>query len=159
VFGHSDASDANRRLSESRRRFGVTIVNVPLIVAGSLSLLGAAIHGIAGERLVVRKVMAGGLPSTAFGSSRMTETMVHVTWHLVTVTFVCFGVALLLSGSVVGGEAARGISVVVAAAYTAFWAVALVMAAAYMRSARFLLLHPAPALFSLIVALAWWGAL
>ena len=42
-------------------------MNVPLIVAGSLAVIGAAIHGAAGERLVVRKLSLDVLPPTRFG--------------------------------------------------------------------------------------------
>ncbi len=134
-------------------------MDAALIASGSLFVLAAVIHGGAGEAYVVRRLFAGQLPSTPFGDARMTKTMVHVTWHFVTITFLTFGVALVLSGSLLEGDAARGISRVVAAACTAFWAIALVMGAAYTRSARFVLLHPAPVLLTVLVAIVWWGAL
>ena len=37
-------------------------VNVPLIVAGSLAIIGAGVHGVGGEVLVVRKLSLGMLP-------------------------------------------------------------------------------------------------
>ena len=43
-------------------------MNFPLLVAGSLALLGAGIHGVAGEALVVRRLSPGGLQSSPFGS-------------------------------------------------------------------------------------------
>jgi hypothetical protein len=86
-------------------------VNVPLIVAGSLAILGAAIHGVAGEILVVRKLSLGTLPPSRFGGPRTTKTMIHVSWHLTTVAFLIVGSALLLSGSVLDGVTARGIGV------------------------------------------------
>jgi hypothetical protein len=134
-------------------------MDAPLIVAGLLALLTAAIHGTAGETLLLRRLPASVLPSSRFGDSAMTKTIVRITWHLVTVTFLTFGVALLVSGSVLDGDAARGVAVVVAAAYTAFWVVGITTAAVSTRSARFALVHPAPLLFSLTVGLAWWGAL
>ena len=134
-------------------------VNAPLIVAGSLALLTAAIHGTAGETLLLRALPASVLPSSRFGDSAMTKTIVRITWHIVTATFLTFGVALIAAGSVLDGDAARAAGVVAAAAYTAFWAVGIGIAAASTRSARFALVHPAPLLFSLILALAWWGAL
>ncbi|MDQ3933966.1 MAG: hypothetical protein M3340_04975 [Actinomycetota bacterium] len=134
-------------------------MNAPLIVAGLLALLTAAIHGTAGEVLLFRRLQPSVLPSSRFGDSAMTKTLIRITWHIVTVTFLTFGVALLLSGSVLDGDAARAVGVVVAASYTAFWAVGIGIAAASTRSARFALVHPAPLLFSLILALAWWGAL
>src|ERR1700704_6879372 len=100
-------------------------VNVPLIVAGSLAILGAAIHGVAGEVLVVRKLSPGMLPPSPFGGPRTTKTMIHVTWHLTTIAFLTVGAALLLSGSVLHGDAARGIGLLAAGAATGFAAVAL----------------------------------
>jgi hypothetical protein len=134
-------------------------MNVPLIVAGSLAILGAGIHGAAGEVLVVRKLSPKLLPASAFGGPRMTKAMIHVTWHMTTVAFLSVGLALLLSGTVLDGDAAQGISLVAAAACTGFAAVALGLGIGYMRSPRTLLRHPAPVLLTVTAALAWWGAL
>src|SRR5215469_11943341 len=103
-------------------------VNVPLIVAGSLAILGAAIHGIAGEVLVVRKLSPGMLPSSRFGGPRATKAMIHVTWHMTTIAFLTVGAALLLSGSVVQGDAARALGLLAAGALTGFAALAVGMA-------------------------------
>jgi hypothetical protein len=134
-------------------------VNVPLIVAGSLAILGAAIHGVGGEVLVVRKLSPGMLPSSRFGGPGMTKTMIHVTWHMATIAFLTVGSALLLSGSVLHGDAARGIALVAAAASTGFAALAVGLGAAYTQSPRSLLRHPGPAVLTATAALAWWGAL
>jgi hypothetical protein len=109
-------------------------VNVPLIVAGSLAILGAAIHGVGGEVLVVRKLSPGMLPSSPFGGPRTTKMMIHVTWHMTTIAFVTVGSGLLLSGSVLHGDAARGIGLVAAGASTGFAALAVGLGAA--RSGR-----------------------
>jgi hypothetical protein len=134
-------------------------VNVPLIVAGSLAILGAAVHGVGGEVLVVRKLSPGMLPSTRFGGPRMTKAMIHVTWHMTTIAFLTVGAALLLSGSVLHGDTARGIGVVAASAATGFAALAIGLGAASTRSPRSLFRHPAPAALTATAALAWWGAL
>jgi hypothetical protein len=134
-------------------------VNVPLIVAGSLATLGAAIHGVAGEVLVVRKLSPAMLPPSRFGGPRTTRTMIHTSWHLTTVAFLTVGAALLLSGSVLDGDAARGISLLAAGASTGFALVTLGVGAASSRSPRLLYRHPAPAVLSATAALAWWGAL
>ena len=89
-------------------------MNVPLLVAGSLALLGAAIHGGGGEILVVRKLSPGGLPSTPFGGPGMTKTMLRASWHMTTVAFVTVGCALVLSASVLRGDTARAIGLVAA---------------------------------------------
>ncbi len=134
-------------------------MNVPLIVAGSLAVLGAAIHGVGGEVLVVRKLSLEMLPSSRFGGPKSTKTMIHVTWHMTTIAFLTVGSALLLSGSVLDGDAARGIGLVAAAASTGFAALAIGLGAAYARTPRFLVLHPGPAVLTATAALAWWGAL
>ena len=134
-------------------------MNVPLIVAGSLAILGAAIHGVGGEVGVVRRLSPGMLPSSRFGGPGTTKTMIHVTWHMTTIAFLTVGSALLLSGSVLDGDTARGIGLVAAGAATGFAAVALGLGAAYTRSPRSLFLHPGSAVLTATAALAWWGAL
>ena len=134
-------------------------MDAPLIAAGSLALIGAAIHGVAGELLVVRKLSPGALPSSRFGGPAMTKTMIHVTWHMTTIAFLTVGFALLLSGSVLNGDAARGIALVAAGASTGFAALAVGMGAAYTRSPRSLFRHPGPIALTATAALAWWGTL
>ena len=133
-------------------------MNVPLIVAGCIGLLGAAIHGVGGELWVVRRLSLETLPGTRFGGPRMTKAMIHVTWHITTVAFLTVGVALVLAGAVLDGDAARGISLVAAAGATGFAAVALVLgtASAPLRSG---LRHPGPVALTAVAVFAWWGAL
>ncbi len=133
-------------------------MNVALIVAGSLAILAAAIHGVGGEVLVVRKLSPGTLPSTRFGGPGMTKAMIHVTWHMTTIAFLTVGSVLLLSGSVLHGDTARGIALVAAGASTAFAALAVGLGGAT-QSPRSLLRHPAPVALTAVAALAWWGAL
>ena len=134
-------------------------MTVPLIVAGSLAIVGAAIHGVGGEILVVRNLSPAMLPSSRFGGPRATKAMIHTTWHITTVAFLTVGVALLLSGSVLDGDTAQGIAMLAAGASTGFAAVAVGLGAAYAKSPRSLFLHPGPALLVATAALAWWGAL
>src|SRR6058998_99506 len=133
-------------------------MNLPLLVAGSLALLGAGIHGVAGEALVVRRLSPGGLPSSPFGGPGMTKTMIRAAWHMTTVTFLTVGSALLLSGTVLHGDTARGIGLVAAGASTGFAAVAVGLGGAT-QSPQSLLRHPGPAVLTATAALAWWGAL
>ena len=130
-------------------------MNVSLLVAGSLALVAAGVHGIAGEVLVVRKLSPSGLPSSPFGGPGMTKLMIRASWHMTTIAFVTVGSALVLSGSVLHGDIARGIGLVAAAASTGFAAVALVGALA--RPPRFLFRHPAPVVLTAVAVLAWAG--
>jgi hypothetical protein len=134
-------------------------VNVPLIIAGCLATLGAAIHGVAGEVLVVRRLSAAKLPSSRFGGPAATMAMIHATWHLATVAFLTVGCALLLSGSILHGDAARGIALLAAGASTGFAAVTVGLGAASSGSLRSLMRHPGPIVLTATAALAWWGAL
>jgi len=134
-------------------------MNAPLILAGSLAVIGAAIHGVGGELLVVRKLSPEMLPSSRFGGPGMTKTMIHVAWHLTTVAFLTVGCALLLSGTVLDGDAARGIGLVAAAASTGFAALTVGLGGTYRHFPRSLLRHPGPVLLTATAALAWWGAL
>jgi hypothetical protein len=131
------------------------MMNVPLIAAGSLAILGAAVHGVAGEVLVVRKLAPAMLPPSRFGGPRATKTMIHATWHMTTVAFLTVGFALLLAGAVLDGDAARAIALLAAAAFTGFAALAVGMGS----SPRSLFRHPGPVLLTATAALAWWGAL
>lgn len=125
---------------------------MPLIAAGSIALFGAAFHGIGGEALVIRKLATAELP-------KATKTMIHVTWHITTVGFFAVGAGLVLAGSVVEGDTARGMSLFAAATATGFAALTVGMAAASGPFPRSLTWHPAPALLTLAAVLAWWGAL
>lgn len=134
-------------------------MNVPLILAGSLGILAAAVHGAAGEVLVVRKLSPGTLAPSPFGGPRMTKAMIHVSWHITTVAFLTGGAALLVAGAVLDGDAARAIGLVAASAFTGFAAVAVGLGGAYMRSPSFLFRHLGPAVLTATAALAWLGAL
>ena len=132
-------------------------MNVALVIAGAIALVATAVHGVAGERLVMRALTPEALPSTRFGGSRMTRTMIHATWHITTSAFLTVAIALLLSGTVLDGDAAHAVALVAAAAATAFAGVAVVLGGAY--SPRSLLRHRGPAALTATAVLAWVGAL
>ena len=134
-------------------------MNVQLIAAGFLALLAAAIHGGAGEMLVVRRLSPETLSASALGGPRMTRAMIHVTWHVTTIAFLGVGISLLLSGSVLEGDAARATGLVAAGTSTGFAAVAVGVGAVDTRTPRSLLRHPGPVVLTVVAALAWWGAL
>ena len=130
-------------------------MNVPLLVAGSLSLVAAAVHGGAGEVLVVRKLSPERLPSTRFGGGSMTMAMIRASWHLTTIGFLTVGCALILAGSVLDGETARAVGAVAAAAASGF--AAIVLGGLIRVGPRMLFRHPAPLVLTLVAVLAWLG--
>ena len=133
-------------------------MNVPLFLAGLLALLAAAIHGAAGERLVLRRLWQERLPSTRFGGAAMTKSMVHVTWHITTFAFLATGVGMLLSAWALEGEAAEALAWFTAAAFTGYAAIAVGLGSAK-HPPRALAQHPGPAALAATAALAWLGAL
>ncbi len=142
-------------------------MNVPLVVAGSLALLGAAIHGGLGEVVVVQKLSPRQLPSSPFGGPGMTKAMIRVAWHMATIALLTVGSALVLSGSVLDGDAAHAVGVVAAGASTAIGALAVLVGFAQARRSLALrvtdrrelrmFLHPGPAILVAIPVLAWFG--
>ena len=134
-------------------------MNVPLLAAGSLAVLAAGIHGVGGELLVMQKLSPGVLASSPFGGPVMTKAMIHVSWHIATIAFLTLGCALVVAGSVLHGDTARGIALVGAGGFTGFAALALGLGAAYMRSPRAMFRHLGPVALTAVAVLAWWGAL
>ena len=134
-------------------------MNIPLVLAGALGVLAAAVHGAGGELLVVRRLSPKRLAPSRFGGPRMTKAMIHVSWHITTFAFLVAGAALIVAGSALDGDVERAVAVLAAAAFTGFAAIVVGLGGAYMRSPRSLLSHPGPAALTATAALAWWGAL
>jgi len=130
-------------------------MNIPLALAGVLALAGAAVHGIVGGRLV-RRIDPKLLPPSPIGGPGSTFTLIEVSWHLVTLTFLLSGVALLWIGAMKDPQIVRGVGAFLLALYSAF--AMLAVGAALARRASGLLRHPAPIGFCVAAALIWWGA-
>jgi hypothetical protein len=131
-------------------------VTPQFLVAGVLSLAGAAIHGGAGEVLILRKLFLGDLPSSRFGGPAATRVIIRVTWHIVTLTFAVLGSALATCGFLGPGDACRGIGIVAASSFTGYVAVAAVVA---LQPPRRIPRHAGPLVFIVVAALAWWGTI
>jgi hypothetical protein len=126
------------------------------LVAGTLALVGAAIHGGAGEVLILRKLSSGELPPSPFGGPTATRVMIRFSWHAVTLTFTAFGLALATCGVLGPGHECEGIGVVAGSLFTGFLALAVVAA---LKRPRMLIAHPGPLMFLAVAVLAWWGTL
>ena len=132
-------------------------MNTQLLLAGCFGILAAAVHGVGGEILVVRRLTLDVLPSSRFGGPRMTKAMIHVTWHVTTFAFLVCGAGMLIAATALDGDAQRAVGVLGAVAFTGFGILAVGIGAAYMRSPRGLFTHPGPLVLSATAALAWWG--
>jgi hypothetical protein len=131
-------------------------VNVPFLVAAALALVGAAVHGGAGEALVVRKLAANVLPPSPFGGGAATKLMIRATWHMTTVAFAVLGLALAACAGSDAGATCKGVGRLAGLSFSGFALIAV--GGAIARSPRSLVRHPAPVLFSTVAALAWWGS-
>ena len=134
-------------------------MNTALFIAGCLGILAAAVHGGAGEVLVVRNLGLDVLPSSRFGGPRMTKAMIHVTWHVATFAFLACGVGMLVAAASLDGDAQRAVGILGAVSFTGFGLLAAGIGGAYTGSPRGLLTHPGPLVLSATAALAWIGAL
>ena len=131
-------------------------MNWPLAIAGGMSLAAAAIHGIVGD-LFLRKVARDAMPASALGGPENSRTLVRVSWHFVTVTFVLSGFALIYVGLNGTTRLAPGVVGFLGVLYTCFALFAVTVGVNKQRR-RVLLRHPAPFCLSTIAALIWWGA-
>lgn len=120
-------------------------------------MAAAGVHGLGGELLVVRKLFEGSLPSTYFGGPAMTQSMVQVTWHITTFAFLAAGVGMVVSASMLGGDAAEALAISSAATFTGYASIAAGFGLAR-QPLRAVLQHPGPVILSATAALAWWGA-
>jgi hypothetical protein len=114
--------------------------------------LHSGIHGIVGD-LFLRKVARDALPPNALGGPENSRTLVRVSWHFVTITFVVSGIAL----GTARHASRRGVVWFLRVLYMCFALFAVAVEVKRHRL-RFLFTHPAPFGLSTIAALIWWSA-
>jgi hypothetical protein len=131
-------------------------MNIPFIVAGSLALTAAAIHGGLGEKIVVRRLGVETLPSTQFGGARMTLLMIRVTWHITSLAFLVLGSALLVCSPREPSGACQGIGRLSSISFASYFLLAGALAFPNIR--RTVRRHPAPIVFLAVSVLSWVGA-
>ena len=132
-------------------------MNTQFLIAGVVALVAAGIHGVAGEMLILRRLSAGELPSSRFGGPGATMVMIRVTWHIVSATFLAFGLALTTCAFGAQGGSCRNVGLLAAGSFTAYLALSVWIA---LQGPRALLSrHRAPVAFLVVAVLAWWGTL
>jgi hypothetical protein len=126
--------------------------------AAALLIVGTgAAHSVLGERLILRRLDVASLPPTPFGEGDVTEGLVRAAWHLWTAALLVMAGAMGSCAAVGPSDACRALGWVTGGSFASFLAIALALAL-FRRSPRLLLTHPAPLLFAVVAALAWWGA-
>lgn len=130
-------------------------MNPQFLAAGLLAIAAAAIHGGAGEVLLLRNVSVAHLPSSRFGGPIATMVMIRVTWHVATLTFAVIGFGLMTCGFLGTGDSCRGIGVMAGSSFSGFFLLAIVMG---LRGGMRLFGHKGPLAFLVVAALAWWGS-
>lgn len=78
-------------------------MNTAFLLAGGLSLLTAAMHGLGGELTIWRKVNAAAFPTMPNGDGAQAKAEARMTWHAITAYFAVTGGLLLLMA---GGQVA-----------------------------------------------------
>jgi hypothetical protein len=131
-------------------------MNVQYLIAGGLALLGAAVHGMGGHVLIVRRLRTDTLPSTPFGGPGATRVMVWVTWHVVTLTFAIMGASLLSCAGSAPGAHCSGLGRLVAVLFAAFAVLSIGYGLA--RGRQLLARHLGPWVFVAVAVLAWVGS-
>jgi len=131
-------------------------MNAWLFAAGSLILIGCGIHSFLGEVLFLRRTPAEALPTSIFGGHRASKAMMRASWHLLSLTWLTMGAALMFFSVSVHDPAVHVFSIPVAIAFSG--ATLYVTATALVTDLRALIRHPAGILFVAITVLTWRGS-
>jgi hypothetical protein len=127
-------------------------MDVGLAVAGVLCIAMAIGHATIGVVWVLPHIDKADLPKTPFGSRSMTQSMLRVTWHVVTIFAAGVGVVLLSLALDAGADTRT----LLLRSVTVMWLVAAGMAAFVARPAwRHIPRLPVPILWVLVAALCW----
>ncbi len=112
-------------------------------------------HMTIGLVWVLPRIDPSALPTTPFGSRWMTQSMVRVAWHVVTIFATGVGGILLVIAIDPGAEA----KVVLLRAFAVMWLAAALMSAVVARPAwRHVPRLPVPLLWVVVAALCWRAA-
>jgi hypothetical protein len=132
-------------------------MDVGLAIAGALCVALGLGHNTLGLVWILPKLRRGQLPVTPFGPASLTESMLRVTWYIVTIFAVAMGALLITLAWVQDAD----VGTVVLRWFAVMWIAATVMAGwvalRRVRSPRGLLRLPVP-LFWVVIAVLCWNA-
>lgn len=129
-----------------------------LAIAGLVCLLMAIGHAVIGVVWVLPSLKKDSLPTTPFGPSSLTESMLRVTWYIVTIFVLAIG-AILLTFAWADDLNAESM---VLRWFAAMWLLATAMAAVVslprVRTLRGFLRLPVPVLWLAVAVICWRAA-
>lgn len=125
-------------------------MNIPLLLAGILTLVAAVFHIAVGEREIFASLEPDHLPSTRIGDGLATKQMLRGIWHMWAASWIVAAVLFLLfADDPVTGTAEATVRVL--AATFAAYSIPVFL--------QFRFRHPGSFGFALIAVLAGWGTL
>jgi hypothetical protein len=130
-------------------------MNVGLGIAGLLCVGLALGHESIGLVWVLPRLTQERLPTTPFGSPSMTESMLRVTWHIVTIFALGVGTLLMALAWAPAADPKTLLLRWFAAMWLAATAMATWIAARRVRNLRGLLRLPVPLIWVVIAVLCW----
>jgi hypothetical protein len=127
-------------------------MNVGLAIAGLISIALGLGHGALGLVWVLPRVTEDSLPRTPFGPPSLTEGMIRVTWHIVTIFALASGGLLLTLAWAPAPDA----KTLLLRWFAAMWIGATAMAFYVARPRpRQLVRMPVPLLWVVVAVLCW----
>jgi hypothetical protein len=130
-------------------------MDVALAIAGLICLALALGHATLGLVWVLPGLTEDHLPRTPFGPASMTEGMLRVTWHIVTVFAVSLGTLLMVLAWAPSADPKTVVLRWFAAMWLAATAMAFWVAGRRMNSPRRFLRLPVPLLWVVVAVLCW----
>lgn len=130
-------------------------MDVGLAVAGVMCLVLGIGHTTVGVVWVLPSLTKDRLPTTPFGSGAMTESMVRVTWFIVTVFVLALGGLLLNLATAPGIDARTLMLRWFAGMWLAATAMALFISGRRLRRVRDLMRLPVPMTWVVVAVLCW----
>lgn len=112
--------------SDSARLRGHGPMNNYLVAAAALSAVGAVLHSVLGERLILSRLQPDALPQT-LGSKAFTLRVLRLFWHLVSVAWWGFAALLVVMAFAPRDDDRQRLLAVIALSFVASAAVSAVI--------------------------------
>jgi hypothetical protein len=131
-------------------------MNIWFLIAGGLSLLSAAAHGLGGEITILSKVRAEAFPTMPNGDGAQAKAETRMTWHAVTLYFAATGVLLILMA--LGLISNAGPFATLTVLHSGMWALLLALLPALtLRDPKAILRSPQWVLLLVLAAITYGG--